>query len=209
VISQELREFFSKNTCNHIEFWDCHSKQKWLLYYSVDKDTKIMVSTLSFPCKSSWDFCRKTECDLILSQWRVLFQAADSRGRNFLNLLDDDTNPIEPSSIKGSPWLQCFGHSNSCTWASRAIINHTLIGEYQLRFFPRKEFACLCGNYLIKTRQHILHECKRFNNYWNPRRNTIAYFTQVLFLLNSHVLLLVLLYRFDFLLFHLFNYFSI
>ena len=68
VISQKLREFFSKDTCNHIKFWNCPSKQKWLLHYSVDKNTKIIVSTLSFPCKSSWDFCRKTECNSILSQ---------------------------------------------------------------------------------------------------------------------------------------------
>ena len=73
TISQELREFFSRDSHNCIEFWDCPSKQKWLLHYSVDKDTKSMVSTLSFLCKSSWDFYRKTECDMILSQWRMFF----------------------------------------------------------------------------------------------------------------------------------------
>jgi len=101
AISQELREFFSKDSHNCIKFWDCLSKQKWLLHYSVDKDTKRIVFTPSFPCKSSWDFCRKTECDSILSQWRMLFQASDFKGRNFLDLLDDNLNPIEPSSIKG------------------------------------------------------------------------------------------------------------
>ena len=68
VISQKLREFFSKDFRNHIKFWDCSSKQKWLLHYSVDKDTKRIVFTPLFPCKSSWDFCRKTECDSILLQ---------------------------------------------------------------------------------------------------------------------------------------------
>jgi len=68
AISQELREFFSRNSHNHIKFWDCPSKQKWLLHYSVNKDTKSIVSTPLFPCKSSWDFCRKKECDAILSQ---------------------------------------------------------------------------------------------------------------------------------------------
>ena len=67
AISQELREFFSKGSCNHIKFWDCSSKQKWPLHYSVDKDTKSVVSMPSFLCKSSWDFCRKTECNVILS----------------------------------------------------------------------------------------------------------------------------------------------
>jgi len=67
AISQELREFFSKDSHNCIKSWDCPSKQKWLLHYSVDKDTKRIVFTPSFSCKSSWDFCRKTECDSILS----------------------------------------------------------------------------------------------------------------------------------------------
>jgi len=35
----------------------------------------------------------------------MLFQAADSKGKNFLDLLDDNLNPIKPSSIKGGPWL--------------------------------------------------------------------------------------------------------
>ena len=111
----------------------------------------------------------------------MLFQAADLKRRNFLELLDDNLNPIKPSNIKGGPWLQQFGHSNSlCTRATRAIVNHAPIGEYCLRFFPREDFLCLCGIYLIETRKHILHECKRFNKYWNLRRDTIAYF--VLFL---------------------------
>ena len=113
VISQELREFFSKDACNHIKFWDCSSKQQWPLHYSMDKETKNIVSILSFPCKSSWDFCRKSKCNLILSQWRMLFQAADSKGRFFLDLLDDNLNSIELSNTKGSPWLQHFGHSNT------------------------------------------------------------------------------------------------
>jgi len=68
AISQELREFFSRDSYNCIEFWDCPSKQKWPLHYSVNKDTKSMVSTPLFPCKLSWNFCRKTECNTILLQ---------------------------------------------------------------------------------------------------------------------------------------------
>ena len=136
-----------------------------------------MVSIPLFPYKSSWDFCRKSKCNLILSQWRMLFQVADSKGRFFLNLLDDNLNPIELSNTKGGPWLQHFGYSNTlCTQASQAITNHAPIGEYQLRFFPREEFACSCGNYLIETGQYILHEYQRFNKYWNLRRDTITHF---------------------------------
>ena len=74
-----------------------------------------------------------------------------------------------------------FGHSNSwCTRASRAITCHAPIGEYHLQFFPREDFSCPCGNYPIETRRHILHECRRFNNYWNPRRDTISHFVAFL-----------------------------
>jgi len=32
----------------------------------------------------------------------MYFQAADSRGKSFLDLLDDEYNPIEPLNVKGS-----------------------------------------------------------------------------------------------------------
>ena len=63
----------------------------------------------------------------------MLFQASDSKGKNLLDLLNDDLNPIEPSAVRGSFWLQHFSYSNSlCTRATRVIVNHTLIGEYHL-----------------------------------------------------------------------------
>jgi len=137
-----------------------------------------MTSVPSFPCKFSWDFCKKSECDSIILLWRMTFQTSDFKGRNFLDLLNDDLHPIKLSCAKSSLWLSHFSHSNSlCAWASRAITNHALIGEYQLRFFSRESFTYPCGIYSIKTRWHILHECHRFNNYWNPRRDMLAYFS--------------------------------
>jgi len=86
-------------------------------------------------------------------QWRMTFQALDLKGRNFLELLDDESNSLKLSAIKGSLWLQYFGHSNSlCTRATRAIVNYAPIGKYWLRFFPEEEFACLYGLYPIELR---------------------------------------------------------
>jgi len=178
VISHELREFFLKKNNNCIEFWDVPSKLNWPLHSLVDKDSKSFDSLPIFPCKSSWDYCKKHECNSVLSQWKMSFQASDLKGKNFLELLDSDLNPIELSPIKGGPWLQHFGHSNSlCARATRATVNHALIGEYCLRFFPREEFSCPCSLYPIESRWHILHDCKRFNKYWNPRRGTIVHFS--------------------------------
>jgi len=106
------------------------------------------------------------------------FQASDYKGRQFLELLDSDLNPLEPSTKNSGPWLKQFGHSNSpCVRATRVVVNHAPTSKYWLRFFPNKDIACSCGAYLIETRKHILYKCKRFNNYWNPRRDTIAHFT--------------------------------
>ena len=100
------------------------------------------------------------------------FQVSGLKERNFLDLLNDDFNPLELSNIKGSLWLQHFGYFNSlCARATRAIVNHAPIGEYRLKFFSREDFLCLCGLYPIKSQQYILYNCKRFNNYWNLRRD--------------------------------------
>jgi len=178
AISKKLREFFTIHNNNSIEFWDCPSNLKWPLHAQVDNKVRNPTLTPIFPYKSSWDFCSKHDIHSINTQWKMLFQASDSRGRNFLELLDDNLNPIEPSAIRGSPWLQHFRYSNSlCARATRAIVNHTPIREYRLHFFPREEFSCPCGCYPIESRRHILHECRRYNNYWNPRRDTISHFT--------------------------------
>ena len=111
----------------------------------------------------------------------MTFQASNGKGRQFLDLVDDDLNIIEPAYTKGGPWLQVFGYSNSlCACATRAITNHSPIGEYHLRFFPNKDFKCPCSNYSIESRRHILHECTRFNRYWNPRRDSLSHFTMFL-----------------------------
>ena len=73
AVSSELREFFSRDSQNCIKFWDCSSKLQWALHHVVDQDTKYMISVLSFPCKSSWDFCKKSECDSIILLWRMTF----------------------------------------------------------------------------------------------------------------------------------------
>jgi len=129
----------------------------------------------------SWDFSRKTECDDIINNWKMTFQASDLKGSQFLNLLDKDFNVIEPCYAKEGPWLKLFGHSNSlCAHATRAITNHALIGKYRLRFFSREEFKCSCGLYPIESRQHILHECRRFNRYWNSRWDSLNHFVMFL-----------------------------
>jgi len=111
----------------------------------------------------------------------MTFQASDGKEKHFLDLLDDNFNTIKPAYTKEGPWLQVFSHSNLlCAQATRAITNHALIGEYRLRFFSNEDFKYLCNDYPIESRRHILHECKRFNSYWNPRRDSLNHFIMFL-----------------------------
>ena len=166
TISKELRKFFFANSNNSIAFWECSSQCNWPLFKSVDSDTKWFWQTLLLPCKSSWDFSMKSECDNIIQNWKMTFQASDQKDWQFLELVDDKDNPIEPSYINSRSWLKFIGHSNLLyTRATRAIVNHAPISEYRLCFFPKEDFKCLYSQYSIELRCHILHKCQRFNNY--------------------------------------------
>jgi len=170
AILKELSKFFNKDSLNSIKFLDCPSNDNWLLYLLVDKETKVFNLILLLSYKSSWDFERKIKCDNILKTWKMMFQASYVRGRYFFDLLDNDLHIIESLYSKEGLWIKYFSHSNFLyVRTTRAIINHAPIEEYHLCFFLNKDFSCLCGNYPIKTRYHILHKCKRFNKYWNPR----------------------------------------
>ena len=144
----------------------------------MDRDTKQFWQTSLFPCKSSWDFSKKSKCNNIIQNWKVIFQALDLKRHQFLELVDNDNNPIELSYVNSRSWLKFISHSNFlCARATRAIINHAPISKYRLWFFPKEEFKCSCGLYSIELRHYILHECKRFNKYWNLRRDTLSHFT--------------------------------
>ena len=181
AVLQELRHFFSVGQENFIEFWECPSCLRWRLHKSVNKESKSFNPILSLPSKISWDFCRKTDSNNIINLWKITFQALDGKEKNFLDLVNINNNTIRLSHIKGSPWLQAFGSSNSlCACTTRAITNHTPIGEYRLRFFPKEDFKYSCSLYPIETRRHILYEYTRYNGYWNPRRDLLYHFVMFL-----------------------------
>ena len=177
----KLRKFFNHRDTNSIKFWECPSKGNWHLHKAVNLDTKSFNLISLLLNKYFWDFSKKLESDNILNTWKMTFQASDLKGRNFLELVNSDNILLKPAYCKGGSWLQCFGHSNSlCTRATRAITNHAPIGEYHLKFFLNEDFSCLCGLYPIETRRYILHKYRRFNEYWNPRRDSITHFIQFL-----------------------------
>ena len=66
MISKELRDFFSKDSLNSIEFWNCPSYDNWTLHSIVNKETKKFDFFPLYSCKLSWDFDKKNKYDNIL-----------------------------------------------------------------------------------------------------------------------------------------------
>jgi len=89
-----------------LSFSTCLSSEKWIHHLAVDKETKQLSCEPSFLCKSSWDFSKKEECDHIIQNWQMTFQASDYKRNNFLNLLNDDYLSTKPTYTKGSAWIK-------------------------------------------------------------------------------------------------------
>jgi len=103
AILSKLHHFFNNNYKNSIEFWECPSHLKWKFHKDIDKDSKSFNSIPSYPCKISWDYCKKSDSDDIINQWKMTFQALDGKEKHFLDLLDNNFNTIEPTYTKGGP----------------------------------------------------------------------------------------------------------
>ena len=101
AILSNFHQFFVNNQNNLIEFWECPSRLNWNLYKVVDKDSKAFNPSPIYPCKISWNYSRKIDCDDILNTWKMTFQALDGKERYFLDLLDDNFNVIKSSYTKG------------------------------------------------------------------------------------------------------------
>jgi len=125
----------------------------------VGKESKCIKIDPIYLSKFLWKFSRKEKCNTIVKQWQIYFQASEYKRRNFLELNNHHHQLIHPIYPKSGAWLKHFGLSNSmCTHIMRLITNHAPIGEYRLRFFPKESFACICGEYSIEIRRHILFD---------------------------------------------------
>ena len=113
AVLSNLCNFFNLHVNNSIEFWECSSYLKWCLHNEVDKETKMFNLVSLYPSRNSWDFSKKCNSDDILNVWKMTFQASNFKGNQFLDLVDDNYNIIEPTYIKDGLLIRMFGHSNS------------------------------------------------------------------------------------------------
>lgn len=68
---------------------------------------------------------------MILSNNDMIFQVLDFKGKQFLNLSNNDLTDIKLLYTKKEPYIKHFGYFNLLyARAIRAITNHTLIEEY-------------------------------------------------------------------------------
>ena len=100
AVLSDLHKFFLHYKNNSIEFWECPSYLNWHLYKAVDKETKAFNPTSLFSYKTSWDFSKKRKSDNIINVWKMTFQALDLKGKQFLDLLDNNNNIIKLSYVK-------------------------------------------------------------------------------------------------------------
>ena len=77
AILYKLRRFFLNNINNLIEFWECPSQYEWSLHKEVGIETKHFRPLSIFPCKSFWEFSKKSEYNNILYNWKMIFQAPE------------------------------------------------------------------------------------------------------------------------------------
>ena len=69
----------------------------------VDKETKQFNLTPLHLSKELWDYSKRRECDVIIKEWHSTFKSSNLKGRNFLQLLNNDLLEIELAYTKGGP----------------------------------------------------------------------------------------------------------
>jgi len=77
-------------------------------------------------------------------------------------------NLYNPLTQKGERGLNTSVYP-PCAQVTRLITNHAPIGEHRKRFFPNEPTACPCGQAPLETRDHILYNCERYKQSWNPK----------------------------------------
>ena len=96
----------------------------------------------------------------------MYLQALEYKERNFLDLNNNNNQPIQPTYTKGGTWLKHFRLLNLlCTHITRLVTNYALIGKYRLRFFSKGSMACLCREYPIEMRKHIFYEYSQYKKF--------------------------------------------
>jgi len=107
------------------------------------------------------DHWRKRATRSALDAWTSEFYKSSYQSNsNFLKLCKEDGQFLEPKYANGGTWLPHLSDTRSTSRAVRAILKHTPIGEYRLRFHPKSTESPICGcGRVVETRYHIFQNC--------------------------------------------------
>jgi len=141
AIAKNFKTFFNKNLINSIKFWDCPSNNKWFHHKLVDKDTKKFNIFPIFPCKALWKFNKKEECNNIIKNWQMIFQALEFKSNYFLDFLDNKLCIIEPLYTKERSIDQAI-------WPFKLAIYKSYESYYKLCSYRRISSKVLLGRKL-------------------------------------------------------------
>ena len=112
----------------------------WSHHELVNKDTKKFNLFPIFPCKTLWKFNKK-ECNNIIKNWQMTFQALEFKSNYFLDFLDNKLCIIEPLYTKGKSIDQAI-------WSFKLAIYKSYESYYKLYFYRRISSKVLLGRKL-------------------------------------------------------------
>src|SRR5207302_9708000 len=163
-ICSAIRKWIGKGSfaCPHnIHFIYTPSKLEWDIHHEAHclaKNHKVRITRRT---SSTLDYARKKTVARMLDEWNRLIRTPNYCGHQFIHH-NHAGLPMRPTHIKGGPWLETIGTSNSHTARmTRSLTNHAPIGEYRMRFKIHGQLWCDCNAYIVQKRYHILHTCER------------------------------------------------
>jgi len=164
AILKDIKSFVSKHPDRRIVFCDCPSEEKRRpLHLRVDTESKQQVpSTYAIPCKTSWEFCRKEECDPLIRQWQMYSQATNWKGATIPWSHRQWRGSHRPILCQGRRLAQIL-RTLSITVCQSHSYDHE---EYRQRFFPNEPKTCSCDNTTVEMREHIIYNCPLYDKSW-------------------------------------------
>ena len=133
-------------------------------YFYIPKKDKSLQLVQDYRKLNQYMIKDKT---LLLLIREVIDKLKESKYFNKLNLIWDYNNIQIKEEDK---------------WKIALLINKEIFKPKVMyfRLYNLPEIKYPYGLYPIKSRWHILHNCKRFNGYWNLRRDFLSHFVMFL-----------------------------
>jgi len=135
AILRELYLFFSYSQDNLIGFWECLSRCNWSLHKVVSKETKSFNPIYLFPCKLSWDYSKKNECNDLTNRWKMIFQVLDTKGWISSTVMTTSSNRYTSKVVHGSDILVTLTLCIKMTESGLSFLFHFFIFIFIFIYF--------------------------------------------------------------------------